>query len=516
MFSITDRRGRQHLAALFLSALLLALALPPLNLGFLAWFALVPMMLVMEKLPRVRDGYLAGFLFGLVYFGIAMHWIGFNSGTNLGVRIGSAAGGVLLLTSSFGFMTWGYAAVLRAFGRMGHFFAPILWIGFETLWHLGELAFPWPLVALTQAKYLPVLQLASVGGTTLITGVVVFANAMLVAGRNRRVASIIFFFLIGGTILFGQLRLRSVIIDIAGQTIGRVALVQGNIDAAKKWKLGADYSMDVYLPLTRSLKEEKPDLVVWPETAAPVYVQQDRHWRSQLQDEVDSLGFALVTGGRYADFTDDGRIPYNPAFLIEPGDRGRFDRYSKVHLVPFGERVAFQRFIPALGKLNLGQAEFKPGEGTAVWTIHGERNTFTVAPLICYEAIFPDLGQHAVRGGADVLLNLTNDGWYDGSAELEQHLMLSRIRAVETGRSFVRATNTGISAMIDPAGHISRQLGNKLRGALVEELAPPVNTMFNRGGWILSYLGLGAALILVVFSAFWIRLGKGKSREGTE
>ncbi|MCB2198267.1 apolipoprotein N-acyltransferase [bacterium] len=500
MFSITDRRGRLHLATLFISAMLLALALPPLNLGFLAWFALTPFMFVMEKLPRVRDGYLAGFLFGLVYFGIAMHWIGFNSGTTIGVRIGSAAGGVLLLTSSFGFMTWGYAAVLKAFERAGHLFAPMLWIGFETVWHLGELAFPWPLVALTQAKYLPVLQLASVGGTALMTGVVVLANAMLVAGRERRVASILFFLLIGGTLLFGQLRLRSVVVDIAGNKIGRVALVQGNIDAAKKWKLGADYSMDVYLPLTRSLDQEKPDLVVWPETAAPVYVQQDYRWRRRLQEEVDTLGFALITGGRYADFTDNGRIPYNPAFLIQPHKRGQFERYSKVHLVPFGERVAFQWLIPALGNLNLGQAEFKPGKGTAVWRIDGVQDTFTVAPLICYESIFPDLGQKAVRGGADVLLNLTNDGWYDDTAELEQHLMLSRIRAVETGRSLVRATNTGISAMINPAGHLTRILGNKLRGALVEDLAPPVNTTFNRGGWVLSYLGLIAALLVVTIS----------------
>ena len=515
MFSITDRRGRQHLAALFLSGLLLALALPPLNFGFLAWIALTPLMFVMEKLPRVRDGYLAGFLFGLVYFSIAMHWIAWNSGTVLGVRIGSAAGAVLLLTSSFGFMTWGYAALLKVFGRTGHLFAPVLWISFEMIWHLGELAFPWPLVALTQAKYLPVLQLASLGGSALMTGVVVLANAMLVAGRERRTASILFLVLIIGTVLFGQLRSRTLGIELAEKSIGRVALVQGNIDAAKKWKLGANYSMDVYLPLTRSLKQEQPDLVVWPETAAPVYVQQDHHWRRLLQEEVDSLGFALITGGRYADFFENGRVPYNPAFLIQPGGRGDFQRYSKVHLVPFGERVAFQWLIPALGKLNLGQAEFKPGEGTAVWTIEGKKNTFKVAPLICYEAIFPDLGQHAVRGGADVLLNLTNDGWYDGTAELEQHLQLSRIRAVETGRSLVRATNTGISAMIDPSGRITRHLGNKLRGALVEDLSPPVNTIFNRGGWLLSYLGLAAGVLMVIYSIFRLRLAS-KGDDGEE
>ena len=500
MFWKTDPGRRNIYLSALLSGLLLALALPPLHFGFLAWFALVPLMIALERLQRAREGYLVGFLMGLVYFGIAMHWIGWNSGAGFGLRVASVTGAVLLLTTSFGFMMWAYAGVLKAFGRIGHFFAPLLWGGFEMMWHLGELAFPWPLVALTQAQYLPVLQLASIGGSALMTAVVILANAILVVGREKRRAAIIVMILALGVVLFGAMRTSLVDRTLEGQKIGRVALVQGNIDAALKWKLGADYSIDVYQPLTGSLVDQQPDLVLWPETAAPVYIQQDWKWRNRFQSFVDSLGFVLITGARYADFTENGRIPYNPAFMVVPGAKGKFKRYSKVHLVPFGERVAFQWLIPALGKLNLGQAEFKPGDGTAVWHVESDTDTFTVAPLICYESIFPDLGLHAVRLGADVLLNLTNDGWYDGTAELEQHLQLSRIRAVETGRSLVRATNTGISAMIMPGGRITKRLSNGVRGALVEDLQPPINTLFNRGGWIFSYVAMIAALLTTLIA----------------
>lgn len=491
---------RRYFSAL-LSGALLGLALPPLPLGFLAWIALIPLMISLETMKRSHEAYLAGFLAGLVYYTIAVHWLAWNSGTVLGARLGSAAGGVLLLASSFGFLTWGYAIVLRAFGRSGHLFAPFLFCGFEMVWHLGEFAFPWPLIALTQAAYLPLVQLASVGGTALICFVVVLANATLVIGRERRWAPLIILLLAGGSVLFGTLRSAAVEERTAGKIIGRVGLIQGNIDADLKWKLGPDYSMDVYLPLTRSISSEAPDLVVWPETAAPVYLQQDWRWRHTIQEFVDSIGIDLITGARYADFIEDGRIPYNPAFHVQQNAGGGFARYSKVHLVPFGERVPFQRIIPALGKLNLGQAEFKPGEGSAVWTIRGKEVEFKVAPQICYESIFPDLGQQAVRGGADVLLNLTNDGWYDGTSELKQHLLLSRIRAVETGRSLVRATNTGISAIIHPSGRFLKLLPNGIRGGLVEDLPPSVETTFNRGGWVMGHVMLALSLMIILSAA---------------
>jgi apolipoprotein N-acyltransferase len=493
-------KHRYKLAAV--TGLLLVLATPPLSFGFLAWIALIPLFIALEDVKDGREAIQLGFLTGLIFYSGTVYWIAWNSGTNIFARIGSASGSVLLLASTLSVVTWSYARVLKSFGKKGHYFAPLLWMAFETMWHHTELAFPWPILALTQGEYLPVLQLASVGGTTIVAGWVVTLNAVLTAGRDRRMAGIIFVLLLiivwsGGTIR------EKAVYNITSQTsIGKIGLVQGNIDAAKKWELGPEYSINKYEPITVGLKQDKPDLVVWPETASPVYIKQNGQWRRHFNSFVDSLGFTLVTGGRYAEFNEGVRTPYNAAFMIYPGAKGLFEIYAKVHLVPFGERVPFQKYFPILGKLNLGQAEFKPWPGIELWEVKGKNGPFIVSPFICFESIFPDLGVEAANRGMDVILNLTNDGWFDGTSEKEQHLYLSRIRSIETGRSLVRSTNTGISAIVGPSGRILKKLPNNTTGALIADIPEPFDTPFIRWGWKISYFNLIITALLILFTIF--------------
>ena len=141
---------------------------------------------------------------------------------------------------------------------------------------------------------------------------------------------------------------------------------------------------------------------------------------------------------------------YNSAFLVDPA--GRIGpRYDKAHLVPFGEYVPLRRWLPFVGKLvaQVGDFEAGPPGQVVKWKDH------RIAPLICYEAIFPALTRAAVRNGADLLVNLTNDAWYGRTSAPYQHLSLCVFRAVESRRSFVRAANTGISGFIDPTGRIT-------------------------------------------------------------
>jgi apolipoprotein N-acyltransferase len=510
-FEMATRKSR--LLWVMFSGALLALAMPPLPLGFLAWFSLIPLLLVLEASESWGEGYLAGLLFGAIFFTGTIHWIAWNTGTYLVFRVASMLGTVLLLSSTFGLFTLLHRRLYISFGRPAHFLFPIVWVGWEALWHHTEFAFPWPLLALTQARYLNVIQLAAVGGTATVSLWVASVNSVLVAGRSRKLTGFVVLVMILSVWIGGYYRLLRLETILSQKTIGRIALVQGNVEAAKKWDLGPEYSLSAYLVHTREIAHQQVDLIVWPETAMPVYVQQSTQWRRYFQALVDSLGVPLITGGRYTEFTDRDRRPYNPAFLIRPGGMGVMERYEKVNLVPFGERVPLQKLIPALGNLNLGQAEFSAGKDAAVWSIDGSQGPFKVAPNICFESIFP---RHLVRSielGAEVQLNLTNDGWYIGTAGTRQHLMLSRISAVETGRAVVRATNTGISAIISPSGRFLKLLPEGIRGAVADDIPAPVNTPFNIWGWKIGDAVLILSLLLGTLAvvASWKRRRHGES-----
>jgi apolipoprotein N-acyltransferase len=327
---------------------------------------------------------------------------------------------------------------------------------------------------------------------------------VLAAGRNRRGAGFVVIVMIASVWISGKFHASAVHKVSAATPIARIGLVQGNIEAALKWELGPEYSLDKYVPASYRAVEDGADLIVWPETAAPVYIQQSSRWRSYFKEFVDSLGVPVITGGRYLRFDEGKRIPFNPAFMISPGGVPPIRRYEKVFLVPFGERVPGQKLIPALGNLNLGQAEFKPGDSVAVWRYRSSYgHEVSVAPNICFESIFPQHLVESVSRGADVQLNLTNDGWYVGTGGPWQHLELSRISAVETGRSIVRATNTGISAIIAPSGQYLKTLPENVRGAIVADIPAPVDTPFLHHGWkirpaipyMLLFLVIAAALI---------------------
>ncbi len=505
---------RSRLLWVLFSGVLLALSMPPIPLGFLAWFALIPLLLALEKSESWGEGYLLGFLFGAVYLLGTIHWIAWNTGTNIFFRLASMLGAVLLMSSTLGLFILLHRRLVFSWGRIAHFLFPIVWVGWEALWHHTEFAFPWPLLALSQARYLSVIQLAAVGGTATVGLWVAAVNGVIAAGRSRRLTGVVVILMVVSVLIGGYFRLFHLDMILARNQLGRIALVQGNVEAALKWDLGPEYSLDAYLNQTRDVARQDVDLIVWPETAMPVFVQQSTRWRRFFQAFVDSLGIPLITGGRYTDFSDGGRIPYNPAFLIRPGGMGVMERYEKVYLVPFGERVPLQKLIPALGRLNLGQAEFAPGKDAVVWSITGRSGTFRVAPNICFESIFPRHLQRSVQLGAEVQLNLTNDGWYIGTAGTRQHLMLSRISAVETGRAVVRATNTGISALISPSGRFLKLLPEGVRGTIADDIPVPVNTPFNIWGWRIGDWVLILSLICGAFAVAWS--WKRRDRNGAE
>jgi len=192
------------------------------------------------------------------------------------------------------------------------------------------------------------------------------------------------------------------------------------------------------------------DLVVWPETAVPSVLLLDPPYLNDVKSAVAEKGVPLVTGFPHFERTDlGGRHAYNSATLINP-DGHLSQRYDKIHLVPFSERFPFQNVLPFLNDIDFGQSDFTPGQKYVIYDIPAGK--FGI--LICFESLFPEISREFVKGGANFLLNITNDAWFGRSQAPLQHASMAVFRAVENRIGIGRAANTGISMFIDRHGRM--------------------------------------------------------------
>jgi apolipoprotein N-acyltransferase len=227
-----------------------------------------------------------------------------------------------------------------------------------------------------------------------------------------------------------------------------------------------------------------PELVVWPESPAPFYIG-DQAFRSAL-DHIATAAHTWVVAGSIG--VDSAGAPsqqfFNSAVLIGPD--GQFaGRYDKVHLVPFGEYVPFKNLLSFAGGLTKEVGDFTPGNLRI--PLHAGNEKLGV--FICYESIFPDEIRQFAKNGAQVFINISNDGWYGDSGAYAQHLRQARMRAVENARWLLRTTNTGVTAAIDPSGRIVRKVPRKVRVALVASYAlENATTFYTRYGDWLGYV----------------------------
>jgi apolipoprotein N-acyltransferase len=224
-----------------------------------------------------------------------------------------------------------------------------------------------------------------------------------------------------------------------------VRLVQTNISLDQPWKKPDSDELLDELEKLSTHGTSRPRLVVWPETPAPFYLNEDAEFRARVQEIARKLGAYFLLG--YIDAVGEG--PSNSAALLNPnGDQ--ISRYDKMHLVPFGEYVPFKRILFFAEALTRQVGEFVPGTEYTISSLDGHR----ISTAICYESIFPDLVRRFVKRGSELLVVITNDGWFGESSAPYQHLRMGVVRAVENRRYMVRTANTGITAIIDPYGRI--------------------------------------------------------------
>jgi apolipoprotein N-acyltransferase len=492
--------------------------------GFVAWGALVPLLIGLEQRARraatAGSLFRLGWLFGFVFFLIGMHWIALLSAVAITVPwlkypAWIVAAAYLALYSGLAMLIAGALARpagprWRGTARVPLEFAfPVVFLCVEELRASGEVGFPWFQPGYTQHAYVPLLQLASLGSVSLVTLWLVLLNVLLwrsVTGGARLRSALGALLLVLVPWFWGLGVVQATTGPVAAADPARVvALVQGNVAGEIKWS--GEHQPEI-LATFLGLSEEaagrrpRPVLAIWPETATGSYLHK------QLDQALAVAGFAARTGvpvfSGFADYAWDGngrRRSYNSAGLFATdGSLGAV--YAKRHLVPFGERMPFQRLLPWLGRLELGQAEWTPGERTVLFA--SPAGPFS--SLICFEAIFPDLARADVRAGARWLVNITNDEWFGNSAALYQHAAMSVFRAVENRVPLARCANTGLTLVADATGRVVATLPVFKAGVLVTELPRPAAvgfpTPYSRfGDWpgLLSLVALaGLALRAVV------------------
>jgi apolipoprotein N-acyltransferase len=437
-------RARPRLPLALLIALLgglcLSLAFPPAAIWPIAFVALAPLLWLMADAGPAR-GFWLGLVFGLGFYGATLYWI---------LRFGAMGWTALTLVSALTVGLFGLIApairrphhpVVTAVG-IAALWTLIDWL--RSLWPVG--GFTWGALGVSQVSNTVTVRLATVAGVWAVTFVVAFVNAVLAGAfrdGTRRVASIIVaavLVLAPFAIPFGvpngpALDVVAVQVDVR-QARSHSAATE-DIDVA-----GLNVQQDL-----RLVGEPRPDLVVWGEGALDPAAAADPTVMAAVRGTIATVGAPTLIGAVLND--PDGT--QHTSELLFDGTGTQVDRYDKVHLVPFGEYVPFRSRLSWIDAIDQVPVDRVPG--TRVHTVQ----TAGLPPIgtpICYENSFPSIPRQMVADGAGFLVVSVNNASYDLTAASEQHLQMSRMRAVETGRWVVNAAVSGISAFIDPAGHV--------------------------------------------------------------
>lgn len=491
-----------------LGAVFYILSFPKVSWPYFIWVAFLPWFKAWEGKgagERFRLGLTAGFCSSLGLYYWLTHAMRYYGGLGWLTSVLLLLLLVLYLALYFGVFAWLWglfpATDMRAF-----LFTPSVWVVLEYVRARFLTGFPWELVGHSQYSCLPIIQISEVTGVYGISFLVLLVNQTLYrlwwvrdrSGKERGqkwAVSVFVLLLVVGAVLYGR---RAMVLsqqkDQQAQTLS-VAVVQGNINQSIKWNPAfQEMTVSRYLALSTSAAAEKPEVVIWPETAVPFYFLREPVHTPKIFQWARETGIFLLFGSPAVEYRPgEGPRFYNRAYLVGPD--GRVSHYDKVHLVPYGEYVPLKKWFSFLGKMVEAVGDFHPGDG--VFGLDHPKGKLGV--LICFETIFPEISRSLIRDGAALLVNLTNDAWYGRTSGPYQHLSLLVFRAVENRIWIARAANTGISAFIDTSGRLRKTLPLLQTGAMT--FAVPLRgerTLYARYGdwWVgACVLFLGAALI---------------------
>jgi apolipoprotein N-acyltransferase len=526
------------------SALLQALIFPLPGIYVLSWIALAPLIVALLRARpagelqiagavRLRpatplQGFLLGYVCGILWYAATCYWIYDTMRHFGGLSMPAALLALFLFCCYLGLyhglfgllvsLLAGSATDLRR--RLA--LAPFLWVAVE-LARTRITGFPWNLLGIAQVDNGPLCRIAATTGVYGISFEIALVNIALAAAflvpREKRTAMLAAALAAAAVLQVGRL------IDAPTSRADREALlVQQNIPVAADWtQLGYfQKTLTDLIELTETAAQKNATmtglgrvvvspvkLIVWPESPAP-FSTDDAHLRDSL-GEMSRLTKAWLVVGAVGVTPRPGMEPalFNSAALISP-DVGWVAHYNKVHLVPFGEYLPFPSLFSFAGGLTKEVGEFEHGSART-WLNAGDEK---LGVFICYESIFPDEVRQFANNGAQVFVNISNDGWYGDSGAYAQHLNQTRMRAIENNRWLLSDTDTGVTASIDPWGRVVAQLPRKDRLVLVAPYALISDTTFyaRHGDWFAYTCAIISAGALL--SRFIFRTKPEKSQKG--
>ena len=473
------------------------LGFAPFNLFFITLINTALSINLLSKTRSKKEAFFLGFIFGLGYHFSVLYWISvsFEISNTGGYFFGIIA--VLLLSIFLAILHGaGFFFIKNICNDFNLFFTAIFiifvlsildWLKGNILW-----GFPWmPLSSIWSFSKITLHPFSTIGtwGYSFISYTLVVAIFFLF----RRI-KFFFILIVPFLIVTASIIIPSNDIEETPEFM-KVRLVQPNIEQKNKWKNSMlKNNIEKLFALSFSKGLEDIDLVIWPETSVPFDIKK-KSITSQTFHEKSKKLKSLIFGFVRKDSKDEKTEIYNSLFL-KNSDENYHSIHDKVKLVPFGEFIPFQKLLN-FNKITEGSFGFSEGE--AIRTMRISENIFAL-PLICYEVIFPNI---PVVGNNkyNLLINITNDGWYGNSTGPYQHLALSRIRAVQEGRLLIRVANTGISAIINYDGKVLSKLRLASKGIIDKKLKLiVVNTLYKKYGESFFYLSISIlALILVLY-----------------
>jgi apolipoprotein N-acyltransferase len=514
-----------------LSGILQVLIFPLPGLYFLAWIAFVPLLVAILQarrsealqLPDARgvklipasfvQAFLLGYFSGFIWYAGTCYWVYSTMHQYGGLSTLAGLGVLVLFCLYLGLYHGVFAGLLRlaadparSVNRRALVMAPFLWVAVE-LARTRITGFPWNLLGTCQVDNIPLARITTVTGVYGVSFEIFVVNTALAAAflvkRNRRATLVIAALSAALVLQMGNwIKPASLVADRSA------VLLQENVpilDSSDWTKDLFQHTLDAFTGMSEaavnragSSEQRRPDLIVWPESPAPFYTGDPLFRdsvsglakRSQTWVLVGSLGVRNAT-----EAPQQGTQVFNSGALVSPAGAWTA-RYDKVHLVPFGEYLPFRRLFWFAAGLTKEVGDFSRGVSRAPLTADDKQ----LGVFICYESVFPDEIRRFARDGAQVFVNISNDGWYGDSGAYAQHLAQARMRAVENSRWLLRSTNTGVTAAIDPYGRIVATVPRKTRTTLVAPYAiTNVTTFYTRHGdwfaYVCAIISLGALLM---------------------
>ena len=488
------------------SAALLIISFPDFNLWPLAWVALVPLLLFAARRPHPLRCFYLGWLFGTAFFYGSCYWLTYSmihtGGISPWLAFPLLLPGAILVGVFPAIFFLLLARAIRSWGTAALFLAPLLWPSLEwaRLEVTGQL---WNAIGYSQAYHPFIIQAARWGGVYAVGFLILLTNAAVAFALVRRTSQAIVISLFALIIVAGLLMLSrppDVFVMRVAAPHATVIAIQPNVS------MDLGKSDEEMLQLTtrhfemseaalRQLSDDGvPRLVIWPESPMNFSYGTNNPLRERLAAFAKANKTSVLLNSQEL-APNDGI--YNSALLIN--EEGKLvAQYDKIRLLPFGEYVPLPEWLPGAGLIRAIVGDFTPGTNYRLMPVGKVR----AGVFICIESAYPAIARRFTSEGADVLINISNDGYLGPTAVMRQHLGNAVFRAVENGRPVLRVTNTGITAFITESGEVSDATAGfkpDVRSWTIVQ-APPVQTFYTRHGDVFVIACAVLSLLIFLFT----------------